>query len=585
MIRDDYFKPVRARSSTTRRSTGSSGELRKHYDDHFSHYLDPHQLQEFESATSGRFSGVGLTVTGVKRGLRVATRPAAHAGPACPDQGGRSDHAVDGRSLAGVPAEVATARIKGPPGTSVELRVVSAPGGGARKVKLKRASVAVPVAVGEIKRAGTSKVAYVRYATFSEGAHGELASTIQRLDRQGRRAWCSICGVTAADCSTRACCRRASSSPRASWSSRPTAARMGHHDYDAVGDPLPRHPIVVLINHDTASAAEILASALGDHHLATIVGTRSFGKGTFQEVIHLGAGGASTSPWVSTSPRTEPRLPARGSTRRHGRGRSEDAAGRGAAQAPRRARREDGRREQVNASPRRRGARASGRDAWSGAVASSSPSRCSSAGPQVALDRGSIDLGPGEIGLVDFGPRRRTRPACARLGRERARRGRRAVLGPRAGSRLHGRARVRRLTMPPRRRAMLPWRAASSLTSPPSPSTRRRARDFDDAVSAETRGGRHTALDPHRRRRGPCAARWRARLRGAFARHQHLRARVGRADAPRGAERRRLQPGAGGGPARGDRRDRPRRERRASVGELLQKPHPLRCPPRLRPAG
>jgi carboxyl-terminal processing protease len=50
--------------------------------------------------------------------------------------------------------------------------------------------------------------------------------------------------------------------------------------------------MVVLINHDTASAAEILASALAEHHLATVVGTRSFGKGTFQEVIHLAAGGA-----------------------------------------------------------------------------------------------------------------------------------------------------------------------------------------------------------------------------------------------------------------------------------------------------
>ena len=50
--------------------------------------------------------------------------------------------------------------------------------------------------------------------------------------------------------------------------------------------------MVVLINRDTASAAEILASALGDHRRATIVGTRSFGKGVFQELIHLAAGGA-----------------------------------------------------------------------------------------------------------------------------------------------------------------------------------------------------------------------------------------------------------------------------------------------------
>jgi carboxyl-terminal processing protease len=67
---------------------------------------------------------------------------------------------------------------------------------------------------------------------------------------------------------------------------------MGHQKYVALGGSLPRRPTVVLINHDTASAAEILASALSEHNRATIVGTRSFGKGTFQEVIRLAAGGA-----------------------------------------------------------------------------------------------------------------------------------------------------------------------------------------------------------------------------------------------------------------------------------------------------
>ena len=55
---------------------------------------------------------------------------------------------------------------------------------------------------------------------------------------------------------------------------------------------MPEHPTVVLINRDTASAAEILAAALDDHGLATIAGKRSFGKGTFQELIQLEAGGA-----------------------------------------------------------------------------------------------------------------------------------------------------------------------------------------------------------------------------------------------------------------------------------------------------
>jgi len=62
-------------------------------------------------------------------------------------------------------------------------------------------------------------------------------------------------------------------------------------DYDAVGGTLPRLPIVMLIDRDTASAAEILTAALQDHNVATVVGTRSFGKGLFQDLLDLSNGG------------------------------------------------------------------------------------------------------------------------------------------------------------------------------------------------------------------------------------------------------------------------------------------------------
>jgi carboxyl-terminal processing protease len=292
VIRDDYFKPVKTSVLNKASVDGIIRELRKRYDDRFSHYLDPHQLRQFESLTSGRFSGVGLTVTGVNRGLRVASvlprTPAQHAGI----KEGDLITAVDGRSLAGVPTEVATARIKGPPGTPVELRVVSGSGGPTRNVRLKRASVAVPVAVGEIKRAGTSKVAYVRYATFSEGAHGELSSTLERLDHRGAQGLVLDLRGNGGGLLNEAVLSASLFLSKGQLVVSTDSRTMGHRDYDAIGDPLPQHPTVVLINHDTASAAEILASALEDHHLATIVGTRSFGKGTFQEVIHLAAGGA-----------------------------------------------------------------------------------------------------------------------------------------------------------------------------------------------------------------------------------------------------------------------------------------------------
>ena len=62
--------------------------------------------------------------------------------------------------------------------------------------------------------------------------------------------------------------------------------------YDAVGDNLPPQPIVVLIDRNTASAAEILTAALADDAGAEVVGTRSYGKGVFQQEVDLSNGGA-----------------------------------------------------------------------------------------------------------------------------------------------------------------------------------------------------------------------------------------------------------------------------------------------------
>jgi carboxyl-terminal processing protease len=292
VIQKDYFRPVGSQLLDNASVDGMVRTLRKRYDDHFSHYFNPHELRQFEQSSSGHFSGVGLTVTEVNRGLRVATviphTPAQDAGI----HPGDLIVAVDGQSIAGESADVSTARIKGRPGTSVELRVVSAGGGKPRDVHLERASVAVPAVRGEMKRAGGTKVAYVRFATFSEGAHAELATVLKRLDRQGAKGLVLDLRGNGGGLLNEAVLCASLFLQKGQLVVSTNSRTMGHHDYTALGNPLPTHPTVVLINHDTASAAEILTSALGDHHLATIVGTRSFGKGTFQEVLHLAAGGA-----------------------------------------------------------------------------------------------------------------------------------------------------------------------------------------------------------------------------------------------------------------------------------------------------
>ena len=290
-IEQNYFKPVSDRALEDSSINGMIHGLRQRYGDKFSHYLDPTALAEFNSSTSGHFSGVGLTVNSTKTGLRVVSvlpdTPAERAGM----RKGDVIVAVDGRSIVGLPSEQSTALIKGQPGTSVDLKVITAPKGERRTITLDRASVQIPAAHGEMVQAGGEEVGYVRYATFSAGAHGELRSEVERLYRQGARGLVLDLRGNGGGLLNEAVLSASIFVPKGLIVSTDSRTQ-GHEDYNATGDALTAKPMVVLIDHNTASAAEILASALEDHHLATTVGTRSYGKGTFQEVIDLNSGGA-----------------------------------------------------------------------------------------------------------------------------------------------------------------------------------------------------------------------------------------------------------------------------------------------------
>ena len=291
-IEDNYFHRVGGAQLDNASIEGMVRELRRRYHDRFSRYLNPRSVGQFESETSGQFSGIGLTVTGVKRGLRVASAipgtPADRAGL----RRGEVILAANGHRLRGKSTDAAVALIRGTPGTSVSLRVLRP---GARKpetIRVKRADVRVPAVRGTIRRAGGERVAYVRMASFTAGSHGELRDAVDRLYRRGAAGLVlDLRGnggglldeaVLAASVFLRDGQRVVSTKSRT----------QGSRTYRALGDPVPRKPVVVLVDHDTASAAEILTAALSEHGLATVVGTRTFGKGTFQQALDLPNGGA-----------------------------------------------------------------------------------------------------------------------------------------------------------------------------------------------------------------------------------------------------------------------------------------------------
>jgi carboxyl-terminal processing protease len=198
--------------------------------------------------------------------------------------------AVNGRSIAGQGINSATDRIKGPPGTFVNLTVKRD-----NKVihfRVKRAKITVPDVKGRIVTRDGKRWAVVSLASFSSGVHGRLREEIDKqlkagakgvvLDLRGNPGGLLREGVSVSSIFI----------PKGKIVSTKGRAEP-QRVYNAEGDAIsPKIPVVVLVDRGTASASEITTGALKDRGRATVVGTRTFGKGVFQEIEPLKNGGA-----------------------------------------------------------------------------------------------------------------------------------------------------------------------------------------------------------------------------------------------------------------------------------------------------
>ena len=291
-IEENYFREVSPEELTNSSLQGMVRGLRKRYDDRFSDYFSPESLEKFREEISGKFSGVGLSVIPVKRGLEVGhvfrRSPADRAGI----EVGDVIVSVEGASIAGVDSEVATSKIKGPEGTDVTVGVLDPKTGETRRLKITRAEIALPVATGRAREVNGHKLGYVRLSTFSYGAHAYLRKAVEKARREGARGLVLDLRANGGGLLDEAVLAASIFLPEDEVVVTTASRTQGHAEYRTVGDNLPKLPIVVLIDRDTASAAEILAAALADDAGAPIVGTRSFGKGVFQQEVDLSNGGA-----------------------------------------------------------------------------------------------------------------------------------------------------------------------------------------------------------------------------------------------------------------------------------------------------
>jgi carboxyl-terminal processing protease len=286
LIQDDYYRRVDRKQLLDK----SLGAAVKSLNDQFSNYFSPKDYSSFQEATSGQFEGVGMTVEEAKRGLRVMT---VYAGSPASKGGLKSGDIiteVNGRSIAGSSSEASTAKIKGPAGTPVTLTVDGSDG--EREVTLKRAQVDIPVVESSMEHQGDKKIGHVRLAGFTSGAHGEVRKAVDKLLRQGADGIVLDLRDNGGGLLNEAVLVSSIFIPDGRIVSTKGRSRP-EQVYDATGGAIPSSvPVAVLVNRQSASASEIVTGALQDRKRATVVGTRTFGKGVFQEIEQLSNGGA-----------------------------------------------------------------------------------------------------------------------------------------------------------------------------------------------------------------------------------------------------------------------------------------------------
>jgi len=285
-IEEDYYRPV----DRARLLDASLEEAVDSLRDRFSAYFSPEQYEEFEAATSGRFEGVGMNVEQVPEGLRVLTvfegSPARREGLRPGDLITR----VNGRSIRGRSSQEATALIKGRAGTTVTLTVRR--DGRERDVRVRRARVEVPVVEARLERRGDRRIAHVALASFTSGAHGEVGSAVRRLLRQGAQGVVLDLRDNGGGLLNEAVLVSSVFIPEGTIVTTRGRSRP-ERTFEASGGAIDTDiPVVVLVNRQSASASEIVAGALQDRGRAKLIGTRTFGKGVFQEIKRLSNGGA-----------------------------------------------------------------------------------------------------------------------------------------------------------------------------------------------------------------------------------------------------------------------------------------------------
>lgn len=249
-------------------------------DDPYSNYLAPQPAKEFVNDLSGAFGGIGAEI-GIRNDQLVIISPLAGS-PA--DRAGLLPgdkiFEIDGKDTFGMSVEDAVLKIRGEKGTTVVLTISHDGLEAVKEISIVRDIISVPAVAWKMKDAG---IAYLQVATFTEATWGAFDTAVTEMLLKSPKG--IILDLRSnpggfLDTAVAIASEWIASGPIvkekfADGKTSEFATRGGHR--------LAGIPTVVLVDGGSASASEIVAGALQDYQVATVVGTQTFGKGSVQD--------------------------------------------------------------------------------------------------------------------------------------------------------------------------------------------------------------------------------------------------------------------------------------------------------------
>ncbi|MFZ3034994.1 MAG: S41 family peptidase [Parvibaculum sp.] len=287
-VRADYVEPVDDAKVVEAAINGMLTSLDPH-----SSYMNPKSFRDMQVQTRGEFGGLGIEVTMENGVVKVVTpiddTPASRAGLRPNDY---ITH-IDGKPILGLTLSDAVDKMRGPVNTPITLTVIRKGMDEPFDVKLNRAVITIK----SVKYHREGDIAYIRITSFNEQTGDLLEEAIRKLQRQIGAA--KVKGyILDLRNNPGGLLDQAIAVGGDFVEEGEIVSTRGRHPEDTQrynahgGDLTQGRPVIVLVNGGSASASEIVAGALQDHRRATILGTRSFGKGSVQTIIPMGADGA-----------------------------------------------------------------------------------------------------------------------------------------------------------------------------------------------------------------------------------------------------------------------------------------------------